>query len=72
DPARGHLVAQGYEAEGPVTRVLTLDGAEITGDRVILDGLDARLRDIRTGPDGALWALTDATPGKVLRITPKP
>ena len=50
-------------------RVLTLDGSDITGDRVILEDLGERLRDIRTGPDGALWVLTDANPGKVLRIT---
>jgi len=54
---------------GRHARVLTLDGTEITGDTIILDDLNERLRDIRTGPDGALWVLTDANPGKVLRIT---
>lgn len=30
-----------------------------------------RLRDVRTGPDGALYVLVDADDGKVLRISPK-
>jgi glucose/arabinose dehydrogenase len=53
-------------------RVLTLDGETVTDDRIILDELNQRLRDIRTGPDGAVWVLTDADPGQVLRLTPLP
>ena len=30
-----------------------------------------RLRDVEEGPDGALWALEDATNGGLFRITPK-
>ncbi|MCA1780116.1 MAG: PQQ-dependent sugar dehydrogenase [Xanthomonadaceae bacterium] len=51
-------------------RVLTLDGAQIINDAIILDELGERLRDIRTGPDGAVWVLTDANPGTVLRLSP--
>lgn len=51
-------------------RVLTLAGAQIVDDKIILDELDERLRDIRSGPDGAVWVLTDANPGRVLRLTP--
>ena len=29
-----------------------------------------RIRDVRDGPDGALWVLTDEEDGEVLRITP--
>jgi len=51
-------------------RVLTIDGESVTEDRIILGEIGERLRDIRTGPDGAVWVLTDANPGKVLRLTP--
>ncbi len=51
-------------------RALTLDGLQIVDDRIILDELGERLRDIRTGPKGAVWVLTDANPGRVLRLTP--
>ncbi|WP_398469751.1 PQQ-dependent sugar dehydrogenase, partial [Tardiphaga sp.] len=27
-------------------------------------------RDVRQGPDGALWLLTDSSSGRLLRITP--
>ena len=30
----------------------------------------ARMRDVRSGPDGALYLLTDDKDGKVLRVTP--
>ncbi|MFT3977127.1 MAG: PQQ-dependent sugar dehydrogenase [Sphingomonas bacterium] len=30
-----------------------------------------RVRDVEEGPDGALWALEDADPGKLVRLTPK-
>ena len=30
-----------------------------------------RLRDVETGPDGALWMLEDANPGRLFRVTPK-
>ena len=30
----------------------------------------ARMRDVRTGPDGALYLLTDDKDGKMLRVTP--
>ena len=38
---------------------------------VMLDGLGERLRDVRTGPDGALYVLTDDPAGRVLRVTPE-
>jgi aldose sugar dehydrogenase len=28
------------------------------------------LRDVRTGPDGALWLATDNTAGRILRVAP--
>ncbi|MEE9329059.1 MAG: PQQ-dependent sugar dehydrogenase [Parvularculaceae bacterium] len=33
--------------------------------------LDARIRDVRTGPDGALYFVTDAAQGKLYRASPK-
>jgi glucose/arabinose dehydrogenase len=31
-----------------------------------------RIRDVEVGPDGALWMLEDANPGRLLRVTPTP
>jgi glucose/arabinose dehydrogenase len=46
---------------------LTLDGETVTGEERIPMG--ARIRDVEQGPDGAVYALTDAGDGAVLRIT---
>jgi glucose/arabinose dehydrogenase len=32
--------------------------------------LRERIRDVRQGPDGALWLLTDSGNGRVLRVVP--
>jgi glucose/arabinose dehydrogenase len=46
---------------------------ELRGDRVVheerlLEQLDARIRDVRQGPDGYLYVLTDAGNGQLLRL----
>ena len=50
---------------------LTLDGAEVTGEEQLLGELDERIRDVRQGPDGALYLLTDSTNGRILRLEPR-
>ena len=37
----------------------------------LLEGLGERIRDVRAGPDGALYLLTDASAGRILRVSPK-
>ena len=49
---------------------LTMQGDTITGEEHLLEFDYGRIRDVRTGPDGALWLLTDSSRGKLLRITP--
>ena len=36
----------------------------------LLQGLHERIRDVRQGPDGALYLLTDNNAGRILRVTP--
>lgn len=36
----------------------------------LLEGIGARIRDVRQGPDGALYLLTDEADGRLLRVTP--
>jgi glucose/arabinose dehydrogenase len=33
-----------------------------------LHGLGKRIRDVRNGPDGAVWLLTDEPNGEILRV----
>ncbi|MFL9503026.1 PQQ-dependent sugar dehydrogenase [Rhodopseudomonas palustris] len=49
---------------------LSLDGDKITGEERLLQTLDERIRDVRQGPDGALWLLTDSDTGRLLRVAP--
>jgi glucose/arabinose dehydrogenase len=50
---------------------LELDGDTVGKEERLLRELDERIRDVRQGPDGALWLLTDAPDGRILRVTPK-
>lgn len=50
-------------------RRIRLDGEEVVSDEILGLGIERRLRDVRVGPDGALYVLTDEKEGKVLRIT---
>ena len=49
---------------------LALDGNEVVHEERILDDAGRRIRDVAEGPGGALYLLTDARNGEVLRITP--
>ena len=55
---------------GQVLVRLTLDGETVTGEERLLQGLRERIRDVRNGPDGALYLLTDNSAGRILRIAP--
>ncbi|GAB3465160.1 PQQ-dependent sugar dehydrogenase [Azotobacter salinestris] len=47
---------------------LALDGDRIVHEERLLEDLDTRIRDVRQGPDGYLYVLTDETSGKLLRL----
>ena len=49
---------------------LTLDGNAVTSEERLLQNLHERIRDVRQGPDGALWLLTDSSNGRLLRVAP--
>ena len=49
---------------------LTLDGRRITGEERLLATLNQRIRDVRQGPDGLIYLVTEGTPGRVLRLLP--
>ena len=49
---------------------LSLDGNRVTGEERLLRNLNERIRDVRQGPDGALFLLTDSSAGRILRVVP--
>ena len=52
---------------------LSLDGDKVVGEERLLKDLEPRphVRDVRQGPDGALYVLTDSTSGKLLKLVPR-
>lgn len=63
---KGSLLVGGLVSKGVVR--LTLDGTRVTGEERL--PLGERVRDVRQGPDGAIYVLTDEDDGKLLRLTP--
>ena len=49
---------------------LTLDGRKVVAEERLLQGLRERIRDVREGPDGFVYLLTDSADGRVLRLQP--
>lgn len=49
---------------------LELDGEKVVKEERLLGELRERIRDVRQGPDGALYLVTDNSAGRVLRVTP--
>ncbi|MEP1581049.1 MAG: PQQ-dependent sugar dehydrogenase, partial [Marinobacter sp.] len=49
---------------------LGIENGTVREEEDLLEDLGERIRDVRMGPDGALWLLTDADNGKVYRIIP--
>jgi glucose/arabinose dehydrogenase len=55
---------------GQALHRLVLDGEKVVGEERLLGDLGERIRDVRNGPDGAIWLLTDSPDGRVLRVVP--
>jgi len=65
---RGNLFVGALAGQALVR--IELDGEKVGKEHRLLRGLGQRIRDVRQGPDGALWLLTDASNGRILRVTP--
>lgn len=51
-------------------RRVVLQGNRVVGEESLLKSLRERIRDVRTGPDGYLYVLTDSQNGRLLRLEP--
>jgi glucose/arabinose dehydrogenase len=49
---------------------LSLQGDAIVGEERLLNEIGERIRDVRVGPDDAIYVLTDEEDGKLLRVEP--
>jgi glucose/arabinose dehydrogenase len=65
---RGSLFTGGLVSQQLIR--VTVDGDRIVAQERLLNELDERIRDVRQGPDGFLYLLTDASNGRILRVRP--
>jgi glucose/arabinose dehydrogenase len=49
---------------------LTMDGDQVSTQSVVLPDLGQRVRDVRQGPDGLIYILTDRADGQLIRLQP--
>lgn len=55
---------------GTHLRRLDMKGKTVTEQQVLLGDLNQRIRDVRQGPDGLLYLLTDEGNGRLIRLDP--
>lgn len=65
---KGNLFVGGLR--GQLVARLELKGDKVVHEERILRGLRERIRDVRQGPDGYLYLLTDTDPGRILKVEP--
>jgi glucose/arabinose dehydrogenase len=65
---RGDLLV-GSLRPGALVRLRIANG-RVTQEERYLDELGERIRDVREGPDGALYLLTDSSRGRLIRVEP--
>jgi glucose/arabinose dehydrogenase len=66
---RGNLFVGGMRATSLVR--LTLEGDRVIGEEHLLTDRGQRIRDVRQGPDGALYVVTDAANGELWKLAPR-
>lgn len=65
---RGNLFVGALRAQALVR--LVLDGAQVLKEERLLQGVLGRIRDVRVGPDGFIYLLTDESRGVLARLEP--
>jgi glucose/arabinose dehydrogenase len=66
---RGSLFVGGLASERLVR--LVIKDNRVVGEEHLLTDRDQRVRDVRQGPDGALYVVTDETDGELWKLTPR-
>ena len=66
----GSMMEGRTRATGHVQRITFAENGQPIQREPILAQLRQRIRDVRSGPDGLLYVLTDQNPGVLLRIEP--
>ncbi|MBP7779868.1 MAG: PQQ-dependent sugar dehydrogenase [Acidobacteria bacterium] len=65
---KGSLFVGGHGTRDLVR--LSLDGEKVTGEERLLVAQKDSVRDVRQGPDGALYIVTDSAQGRIYKLVP--
>lgn len=65
---RGNLLVGALA--GQLVARLEIDGERVVGEERMLREIGDRIRDVRQGPDGLIYLLTDEDRGRILRLRP--
>ena len=52
-------------------RRLDMENGKVVGEEKLFGELEERIRDVRSGPDGYLYLLTDSEQGRLIRVRPE-
>jgi len=69
---KGNLFVGGHATNDLVR--LVLDGEKVVGEERLLKDLQPkpeRIRDVRVGPDGAIYVVTDGSAARILKLVPR-
>ena len=66
---KGNLFVGGLRSQALVR--LRIENNRVTGEEHLLSDRKERIRDVRQGPDGALYLVTDASNGELWKISPR-
>jgi glucose/arabinose dehydrogenase len=66
---RGNLFVGGLRERALVR--LVFEGGRVVGEERLLADRGQRIRDVRQGPDGALYVITDNSDGELWKIMPR-
>ena len=63
------LIAGDADTPSGHVRRVDLEAGEVVGEEILFGELEARIRDVRVAPDGAIWLLTDEADGRLVRVS---
>jgi aldose sugar dehydrogenase len=66
---RGNFLIGGLASQALVR--LVVQGDRVVGEERLLTSLKERIREVVQGPEGAIYLLTDAENGRLLKVTPR-
>jgi glucose/arabinose dehydrogenase len=66
----GGMLGGAIQGVGHLERIIFNENWDETARESLLTDMKKRIRDVRQGPDGLVYVLTDEDPGELIRLEP--